>query len=125
MRSSCSNNTYNIWIAETWWINTLLRNPTILEYSQGRRRLDKLYLDTTFATKKEPYRSFPTKQEGLQELLDEMAKYPVDTIFHFNAWTFGYEEVWISLAKALRSQVCPSHHDVFKPQADRDLDTRR
>ena len=94
------------WIAaESWWVNTIAREPVLIPYTTGLRDLDNIYLDTTFATKKDPYRHFPTKAEGLQELLKKVAAYPDNTVFHFNAWTFGYEPVWTALATALRSQV--------------------
>ena len=92
--------------AEPWWVNSLARNSLVLPYTIGSRRLNKIYLDTTFAVNKNPYREFPSKANGLRELLDKVSKYPVDTVFHFHAWTFGYEEVWIALAAALNSQVC-------------------
>ena len=77
----------------------------MLPYTLEQKRLHKIYLDTTFAVNREPYRSFPTKAEGLGELLAKVSSYPKNTIFHFNAWTFGYEGVWIALAAALGSQV--------------------
>ena len=92
-------------IAEPWWVNTLIRNPVVLPYTHGLKRLDKIYLDTTFASKEKHCQKFPAKADGLEELLQKVFKYPVDTVFHFNAWTFGYEEVWIALSSALRSQV--------------------
>jgi DNA cross-link repair 1C protein len=49
---------------------------------------------------------FPTKADGIKELLQKVAKYPPDTVFHLAAWTFGYEEVWMALSKALKSPVC-------------------
>lgn len=55
--------------AEAWWINSLVQSPILLPYATGRSRLDCIYLDTTFATKSEPYREFPSKAQGLQELL--------------------------------------------------------
>lgn len=67
--------------------------------------MNKIYLDTTFAVNKDPYREFPSKANGLRELLDKVSRYPDDTVFHFHAWTFGYEDVWITLAAALNSQV--------------------
>lgn len=86
-------------------MNSLVRNPVVLPYTLGNRRLNKIYLDTTFAVNRNPYRTFPSKADGLNELLTKIAAYPDDTIFHFNAWTFGYEEVWIALATALGSKV--------------------
>ena len=91
--------------AEPWWVEALVRNPTVLHYAHGVRRLDTIYLDTTFAAERHNNPAFPTKAEGLAELLSTVARYPQNTIFHFHAWTFGYEEVWIALANALDSRV--------------------
>ena len=91
--------------AETWWVNSLARDPILIPYKNGLRRLDKVYLDTTFATKEDIYRRFPTKADGIQELLTKVTAYPKDTVFYFNSWTFGYEDVWRSLASVLDSQV--------------------
>ncbi|KAI9705946.1 MAG: Protein artemis [Candelina mexicana] len=97
--------------SESWWINSLVRNPVLVPYTFGTLRLDKIYLDTTFAVNSDQYRCFPSKAEGLRELLELIALYPDDTVFHFNAWTLGYEEVWIALSSALKSQV---HVDQYK-----------
>ncbi|MCJ1439325.1 hypothetical protein MMC27_008717 [Xylographa pallens] len=97
--------------AEPWWVNAIAREPVLIPYALGLRRLNKIYLDTTFATKNDSYRHFSTKAEGLQELLLKVDAYPSDTVFHFNAWTFGYEAVWSALAAALRSQI---HVDQYK-----------
>ncbi|OAL47259.1 hypothetical protein IQ07DRAFT_682730 [Pyrenochaeta sp. DS3sAY3a] len=91
--------------AETWWVNSLVRNPVMLKYTLGTRRLDCIYLDTTFATKNEPYRDFPSKAEGIQELLKDVSKYPEDTVFYFHSWTFGYEDVWVALSDFLQSRI--------------------
>lgn len=97
--------------AETWWVNSLVRNPLLLPYSLGSKRLDCLYLDTTFATKAEPYRDFASKAQGLRELLQKVSTYPKDALFYVQAWTFGYEDVWIALAAQLRSRV---HLDPYR-----------
>lgn len=89
----------------------MVRNPVILPYTHGLKRLDKIYLDTTFASKKHHCRRFPSKADGLKELLEKVSKYPIDTVFHFHAWTFGYEDVWIALSSALRSRI---HVDEYK-----------
>ena len=92
---------------EPWFVNSLRRNPILMEYTSGLTKLDCIYLDTTFTDDIH----FPTKAEGLAELLKKVKRYPADTIFHFTAWTFGYEEVWIALSKALKS---PIHVDQYK-----------
>lgn len=97
--------------SEPWWVQSLIRNPIVLPYTHGLKRIDKIYLDTTFASKKGHCRKFPAKADGLKELLEKVSKYPTDTVFHFHAWTFGYEDVWIALSSALRSQI---HVDEYK-----------
>jgi hypothetical protein len=87
--------------SEAWFINNLLRDPFLIEYTSGQKTLDCVYLDTSNL---EPIR-FPTKADGLAELLQKVKSYPSSTVFHFEAWTFGYEDVWIALSRALRSQV--------------------
>ncbi|OGE51903.1 hypothetical protein PENARI_c012G02815 [Penicillium arizonense] len=91
--------------AEKWWVGSLIRHPILIPYTLGQKRLEKLYLDTTFASKKNPFREFPSKAEGLAELLQKVQAYSGDTVFYFRAWTFGYEDVWIALSAALNSKV--------------------
>ncbi|KAK2756173.1 Protein artemis [Arachnomyces sp. PD_36] len=91
--------------AETWWVNSLVRNPVLIPYTLGNKRLDKIYLDTTFATTSNIYRTFPSKAEGIHELLQKVGKYPESTVFYFRSWTFGYEEVWLALSAALNTPV--------------------
>lgn len=74
----------------------------MIEYTSGLKTLDKVYLDTSFTEDV----VFQTKAEGLRELIDKVSQYPKETIFYFSAWTYGYEDVWISLAKALDTRVC-------------------
>ncbi|KAK6956629.1 hypothetical protein Daesc_001908 [Daldinia eschscholtzii] len=93
--------------SEPWWVNSIARSPIMVEYSTGLKTLDRMYLDTSIVD------DFPlqTKAEGLRELLEKVARYPNDTIFHIQAWTYGYEEVWVALAKALDSKI---HVDKYK-----------
>jgi DNA cross-link repair 1C protein len=92
---------------EPWFVNTIARNPTLIEYTSGIKTLDTIYLDTSF-TDDIP---FQTKAEGIVELLRKVARYPPDTIFYIQSWTYGYEDVWIALSKALNS---PIHVDDYK-----------
>lgn len=93
--------------SEPWFVNSISRHPVLIEYTSGIRTLDKIYLDTSF-TKDVP---FQTKSQGISELLRKVALYPADTVFYFQAWTYGYEEVWLALSKALKS---PIHVDEYK-----------
>jgi hypothetical protein len=106
--------------AETWWINSLVQNPVLIPYTLGKRRLDCMYLDTTFATKSQPYKEFPSKAEGIQELLHNISEYPDDTVFYFHSWTFGYENVWVALSNALESRI---HLDDYRAQIYGSLST--
>lgn len=74
--------------SESWWIESLCRHPSLVAYTSEAafRRLDAIYLDTTFAVKKIPYRDFPTKASGLCELLKALSRYPPDTSFYFHNW---------------------------------------
>lgn len=87
--------------SEPWFVTTLARNPLLIEYVCGLKTLDKVYLDTSFIDNV----PFQTKADGLAELLRRVSKYPGDTVFHIQAWTYGYEEVWVALSKALNSPV--------------------
>ncbi|ETN45341.1 uncharacterized protein HMPREF1541_09172 [Cyphellophora europaea CBS 101466] len=91
--------------AEPWWVNSIVQNPILLPYACGMRRLDCIYLDTTFATHDDNFRHFPTKAEGLRELITKVAECPEDSIFYFRAWTLGYEQVWIALTNLLQCNV--------------------
>ncbi|KUJ08807.1 uncharacterized protein LY89DRAFT_764166 [Mollisia scopiformis] len=100
--------------SEPWFINNLTRNPFMVEYSTGLKSLDCIYLDTSNTKRID----FPTKAEGLKELLQKISKYPKETVFHFSSWTFGYEEVWMALSKALNSpanaKLRQIHADSYK-----------
>lgn len=91
--------------AEPWWVNSIVQNPIFLPYTCGIKTLDCLYLDTTFATHDESYNIFPTKAEGLMELIQKVKQCPADTLFYFRSWTLGYEKVWIALSDVLNSRV--------------------
>lgn len=93
--------------SEPWFVNAISRNPNLIEYTSGIKTLDKIYLDTSF-TEKVP---FQTKAQGIAELLRKVSQYPSDTIFHLQAWTYGYEDVWLALSKALKSKI---HVDDYK-----------
>ncbi|RGP79661.1 hypothetical protein FLONG3_2215 [Fusarium longipes] len=93
--------------SEPWFVNAISRNPILVEYTSGLNILDKIYLDTSF-TEDVP---FQTKAQGIAELLKKVSQYPKDTVFHLQAWTYGYEDVWIALSKALNSKI---HVDNYK-----------
>ncbi|KAF7910646.1 uncharacterized protein EAF01_002156 [Botrytis porri] len=93
--------------SEPWFVNNLTRSPFLIEYTSGMKTLDCIYLDTSNTG---PL-AFPTKADGLKEMIEKVRKYPPNTKFHFSAWTFGYEEVWAALSRTLDSQI---HVDKYK-----------
>lgn len=71
------------------------------------KRLDCIYLDTTFVVsgREDAYCDFASKAQGINELLRKVSQYPTGTKFYFDSWTFGYEDVWQALSQALDAQV--------------------
>ncbi|CAK7564832.1 MAG: hypothetical protein SEPTF4163_002735 [Sporothrix epigloea] len=100
---------------EPWFVNALVSRPCLAQYAAGLRTIDTVYLDTSFSERDVV---FEPKAEGLKQLLQTVASYPLDTIFYLHAWTFGYEEVWTALAKALRSKI---HVDEYKMRLYKSL----
>ncbi|KAJ3525035.1 hypothetical protein NM208_g11815 [Fusarium decemcellulare] len=105
--------------SEPWFVNTISRNPNLVEYTSGLKILDKIYLDTSFIEDIQ----FQTKAQGIAELLRKVSKYPNDTVFHFQAWTYGYEDVWVALSKTLKSQT-KIHVDDYKLRVYGSLKSR-
>ncbi|KAF4121425.1 DNA repair metallo-beta-lactamase [Geosmithia morbida] len=81
--------------SEPWFVNSIARNPNLVEYTTGLKTLDKIYLDTSF-TSNVP---FQTKREGISELVYKISRYPDDTVFYMRSWTYGYEDVWVALSR--------------------------
>ncbi|KAI1814257.1 hypothetical protein GGS20DRAFT_549191 [Poronia punctata] len=102
---------------EPRFVTAISQNPNMVEYSSGWKTLDRIYLDTSIL---EDY-PMQTKAQGLQELFEKLQPYPQDTIFHFQAWTYGYEEVWIALSKVLNSKI---HVDDYKMRVFESLVTK-
>ncbi|KAI1265468.1 hypothetical protein F5Y18DRAFT_52866 [Xylariaceae sp. FL1019] len=102
---------------EPRFVTAITQNPNMVAYSSGWKALDRIYLDTSVVS------DYPmqTKAEGLKELFEKVQRYPSDTIFHFQAWTYGYEEVWIALSKALNSKI---HVDNYKMRVFKSLITK-
>lgn len=109
--------------AEAWWVNAIVRSPILIPYTTGHKNLDCLYLDTTFASHRDIHQDFPTKAEGLAELIKKLSKCSTDTVFYFRAWTLGYEDVWTMLSTFLRSRIHVDQYQLrlFKAIAENGL----
>ncbi|KAM6480720.1 hypothetical protein HDV62DRAFT_381286 [Trichoderma sp. SZMC 28011] len=101
---------------EPWFVNAITRSPALIEYTCGINTIDTIYLDTSFVDDI----PFQTKAEGIAQLLLKVTRYPKDTVFYIQAWTYGYEDVWIALSKALNS---PIHVDDYKLRIYNSLNT--
>ncbi|KAK9467544.1 beta-lactamase-like protein [Lipomyces arxii] len=98
--------------AEPWWNRKLAQNSTLNQYCHNNtRKISTIYLDTTFCSPSLGHSNFPTKMEGASTLIARLKEYPDNTVFYFDAWTYGYEELWILLSSALGSAV---HVDKIK-----------
>ncbi|KAF5603628.1 uncharacterized protein FSUBG_7185 [Fusarium subglutinans] len=101
----------------------LERYPCRINYAKGvlesrqqtfkhlRKVLKPLPLETPTSIELCPGREIQTKAQGMAELLRKVSQYPGDTVFHLQAWTYGYEDVWLALSKALKSKI---HVDDYK-----------
>ncbi|KAF2155253.1 hypothetical protein K461DRAFT_326956 [Myriangium duriaei CBS 260.36] len=103
---------------EAWFVDRLIREPVMHPFVNGLKTLDRIYLDTTYATRKAPYGKFPTKADGVKELLTKISLLGPDTILYFDTWTFGYEEVWIALSNYLDTNI---HVDEYRWRLYRSL----
>ncbi|RUS15542.1 hypothetical protein BC937DRAFT_92333 [Endogone sp. FLAS-F59071] len=83
----------------------------------GLRSVDRIYLDTTFCH--EHYETFSPKERSLNALIAVIESYPPDTVFYFDCWYFGYEEIWKAVAQAFNTKVCAAHH--LHPHRDPSL----
>ncbi|KAM6497508.1 hypothetical protein JOM56_007981, partial [Amanita muscaria] len=103
--------------SEPWFLDSLARNPYLQPYlaplstsneSFVNKALDAIYLDTAsaFSTL-----FVPTKEQATTGLTDLLKCYPPDTHFFINAWTWGYEDILKSIARAFQCQI---HVDWYK-----------
>ncbi|KAL2054825.1 hypothetical protein ABVK25_005129 [Lepraria finkii] len=102
--------------SKLWWVNSLIRNPVVLPYTHGHKRLDKIYLDTTFATNEGYYGQIRTKSARLAEQL-EVPNYFKETVNSLDIWVRGGLDCFIK---------CPTlpghvHVDQYKCRFYRSL----
>lgn len=106
--------------SEEWWVNALIRSPSMVPYAAGLKALDCIYLDTTFASHQDIHRDFPSKAAGLTELIRKIRRCRNGTKFYFRAWTLGYEDVWLTLSNELDAKVHvdPYQYRLFRAAAE-------
>jgi hypothetical protein len=108
--------------AEPWFVNSLVRNPSLMPYMKGFRKLDSIYIDSTFSYRldyrfQNHYIEFPTNTDGTWELLKEIEKYPPHTKFYFaTTYVMGFEDVWLMIYHKFNEKVYMNQHhrEIFK-----------
>lgn len=86
--------------AEPWWLNAMVGSPYLFPYTTGMKRLEAIYLDTTFAYRGEPYIEMLSNLEGINIVILLLQQYPMDdpeVQFSFADTTLGFEEVWLKI----------------------------
>ncbi|CUM48066.1 unnamed protein product [Debaryomyces tyrocola] len=94
--------------AESWWVETLSKNPSLFPYTAGLKVLDNIYLDTTFIYRGEPFIEIPLNNEGISVATLLIKPYPTDdpdVQFYFVDSTSGFEEVWAQIANSLQGTL--------------------
>ncbi|KAK9450967.1 beta-lactamase-like protein [Limtongia smithiae] len=99
--------------AEDWWTRELQRNPILFPYTHGFARIDTIYLDTSCCSSPAMCIEAASNERGTGYMIKRILDYPPDTIFHFNSWTLGYEELFIAICRAFNTQI---HTDAYRYQ---------
>ncbi|KAF9428274.1 hypothetical protein BGZ94_002905 [Podila epigama] len=72
-------------------------------FSPGAPKIDCLYLDTTCCHP--ALREFPQREHAISDLVTFITHRPRLAHYYFDAWTFGYEQVWVALSRAFGTKV--------------------
>ncbi|KAG0376251.1 hypothetical protein BGX24_008030 [Mortierella sp. AD032] len=93
----------------------------MLAFSSSMQSIDRLYLDTTCchpAFEKFPSRSNTLKIQdfAISDLVAFINRRPRLAHYYIDAWTFGYEDIWIGLSKAFHTKihVSPYLYELYK-----------
>lgn len=87
--------------AETWWVDSLPKNPYLYPYTTGIKVLDTIYLDTTFGYRGEPFIEILPNNDGIKVttlLINSYPKDDPDIQFYFVDSVSGFEESWAQVA---------------------------
>ncbi|KAI8603831.1 beta-lactamase-like protein, partial [Dissophora ornata] len=70
-------------------------------FSSSTHQIDRLYLDTTCCH--QALKEFPSR--ALSDLINFINRRPRLAHYYIDAWTFGYEDIWIGLSKAFHTKI--------------------
>ncbi|KAG8718841.1 hypothetical protein FRC08_004265 [Ceratobasidium sp. 394] len=100
--------------AESSMVARLAKSPHLAPYLQGLRsqpsskQLECIYLDTASMLGTQVV---PSKAEAIDGLLELIDLYPQDVQFYINAWTWGYEDIFLGIKAHFNSKI---HVDRYK-----------
>ncbi|ODQ63425.1 hypothetical protein NADFUDRAFT_53690 [Nadsonia fulvescens var. elongata DSM 6958] len=94
------------------FLASLSKQPVVLPYIVNKK-LDTIYIDTTFSIRSEPYTEIPPNIQGIIDIIQIIQLYPEETRFYLNTSTAGtnsdcisgYEDIWLYLASAYKAKV--------------------
>lgn len=94
--------------AESWWTESICRTPALAPYVSGKKRLDNVYFDLSFAYRGEPYIELPPNQSGIQAVISLLQEYCMDDPeikYLFKDTTLGFEEAWAHVAAFFSGKI--------------------
>ncbi|KAF9170874.1 hypothetical protein BGX20_008394 [Mortierella sp. AD010] len=77
-------------------------------FSSTTQRIDRLYLDTTYCHQE--FQTFPNREFVVSDLITFINRRPRLAHYYIDAWTFGYEDIWIGLSKAFNTKIHVSRY---------------
>ncbi|KAF9141846.1 hypothetical protein BGX30_003998 [Mortierella sp. GBA39] len=72
-------------------------------FSSSMQQIDRLYLDTTCCHP--AFEKFPSREYAISDLVTFINRRPRLAHYYIDAWTFGYEDIWIGLSKAFHTKI--------------------
>ncbi|KAG0068775.1 hypothetical protein BGZ89_004100 [Linnemannia elongata] len=72
-------------------------------FSSSMQQIDRLYLDTTCCHP--AFEKFPSREFAISDLVTFVNRRPGLAHYYIDAWTFGYEDIWIGLSKAFHTKI--------------------
>ncbi|KAF9941318.1 hypothetical protein BGZ67_005369 [Mortierella alpina] len=72
-------------------------------FTSTTQRIDRLYLDTTCCHP--AFKEFPSRDLAISDLITFINRRPRMAHYYIDAWTFGYEDIWIALSRAFHTKI--------------------
>ncbi|KAF9964019.1 hypothetical protein BGZ70_007025 [Mortierella alpina] len=72
-------------------------------FTSATQRIDRLYLDTTCCHP--AFKNFPSRDLAISDLITFINRRPRMAHYYIDAWTFGYEDIWIALSRAFHTKI--------------------